>query len=160
FAGISRTHEDLSRRQEERIAAHVRGERLSPECEQDYAALRSELITLVEKVRLNPARIEQLVEQLYALNRKLISFEARLMRLAGDYGVPRETFLKHYYGHEQNPQWLHVLAATGGGWQRLAERRGPEVANIRGQVSGIAAEAGLPVPEFRRIVQTVQKGEK
>jgi RNA polymerase primary sigma factor len=160
FAGISRTHEDLSRRQEERIAAHVRGENLSPESEQDYAALRSELITLVEKVRLNPARIEQLVEQLYALNRKLISFEGRLMRLAGDYGVPRETFLKHYYGHEQNPQWLETLSQTGAGWAKLAERRTKEVGDIRAQVSGIAGEAGLPVPEFRRIVQTVQKGEK
>jgi len=160
FAGISETHEKLSKRQELRIQAHARGEKLLPEEEQLYAELRLELITLVEKVRLNPARIEQLVEQLYALNRRLISLEGRLMRLAGDYGVPRETFLKHYYGREQDPVWLEVLAQAGHGWQKLASHRGADVADIRRQVGELAGEAGLPVPEFRRIVQTVQKGEK
>jgi len=100
------------------------------------------------------------VEQLYALNRRLISLEGKLMRLAGDYGVPRETFLKHYYGREQDPIWLEVLAETGHGWQKLANQRGSDVGDIRRQVGEIAGEAGLPMPEFRRIVQTVQKGEK
>src|SRR6202012_1171405 len=86
--------------------------------------------------------------------------EGRLMRLAGDYGVKREVFLKHYYGHEQNPTWLETLVETGPGWQKLSAARAPEVAEIRRQISGIAGEAGLPVPEFRRIVQTGQKGEK
>jgi RNA polymerase primary sigma factor len=160
FQGISETHEALSRRQELRIQAHANGEKLSTEDETLYIALRLELITLVEKVRLNPARIEQLVEQLYNLNRRLIALEGRLMRLAGDYGVKREVFLKHYYGHEQNPNWLETLVETGPGWQKLSAARAPEVAEIRRQISSIAGEAGLPVPEFRRIVQTVQKGEK
>jgi RNA polymerase primary sigma factor len=160
FNGISETYEALSRRQEHRIQAHAKGLTLSPDDETLYLALRLELITLVEKVRLNPARIEQLVEQLYALNRRLIALEGRLMRLAGDYGVKREIFLKHYYGHEQNPTWLETLVETGQGWQKLAAARGNEVAEIRRQISTLAGEAGLPVPEFRRIVQTVQKGEK
>jgi RNA polymerase primary sigma factor len=160
FQGISETHEALSIRQERRIQAHAKGEKLSSEDETLYIALRLELITLVEKVRLNPARIEQLVEQLYNLNRRLIALEGRLMRLAGDYGVKREVFLKHYYGHEQNPTWLETLVETGPGWQKLSAARAPEVAEIRRQIGAIAGEAGLPVPEFRRIVQTVQKGEK
>ena len=160
FQGISETHEALSIRQERRIQAHAKGEKLSSEDETLYIALRLELITLVEKVRLNPARIEQLVEQLYNLNRRLIALEGRLMRLAGDYGVKREIFLKHYYGHEQNPTWLETLVETGPGWQKLSAARAPEVAEIRRQIGAIAGEAGLPVPEFRRIVQTVQKGEK
>jgi len=160
FQGISETHEALSKRQERRILAHANGEKLPTEEETLYIALRLELITLVEKVRLNPARIEQLVEQLYNLNRRLIALEGRLMRLAGDYGVKREVFLKHYYGHEQNPTWLETLVETGPGWQKLSAARAPEVAEIRRQISTIAGEAGLPVPEFRRIVQTVQKGEK
>jgi RNA polymerase primary sigma factor len=160
FQGISETHEALSKRQERRIQAHANGEKLPTEEETLYVALRLELITLVEKVRLNPARIEQLVEQLYNLNRRLIALEGRLMRLAGDYGVKREIFLKHYYGHEQNPTWLETLVETGPGWQKLASARGSEVTEIRRQIGAIAGEAGLPVPEFRRIVQTVQKGEK
>jgi RNA polymerase primary sigma factor len=160
FQGISETHEALSKRQELRIQAHANGEKLPPDEETLYVALRLELITLVEKVRLNPARIEQLVEQLYALNRRLIALEGRLMRLAGDYGVKREIFLKHYFGHEQDPTWLETLVETGPGWQKLAAARGSEVAEIRRQVGALAGEAGLPVPEFRRIVQTVQKGEK
>jgi RNA polymerase primary sigma factor len=160
FQGISETHEALSKRQERRIQAHANGEKLPTDEETLYVALRLELITLVEKVRLNPARIEQLVEQLYNLNRRLIALEGRLMRLAGDYGVKREVFLKHYYGQEQNPTWLETLVETGPGWQKLSAARAPEVAEIRRQISAIASEAGLPVPEFRRIVQTVQKGEK
>jgi RNA polymerase primary sigma factor len=160
FAGITATHENLSKRQERRIQAHANGEQLSPDEERLYASLRAELITLVEKVRLNPNRIEQLVEQLYALNRRLIGLEGRLMRLAGDYGVKRELFLKHYYGHEQDPTWLDTLVKTGPGWIRLANARGKEVGEIRRQIGGVAGEAGLPVSEFRRIVSTVQKGEK
>jgi RNA polymerase primary sigma factor len=160
FASISETHYALAQRQELRIQASARGEKLAPEEELLYAALRLELIGLVEKVRLNPARIEQLVEQLYALNRRLIALEGRLMRLAGDYGVKREIFLKHYYGFEQDPAWLDTLAATGGGWQKLHAARATEVAEIRRQVGALAGESGLPVPEFRRIVSTVQKGEK
>src|SRR3984957_4842469 len=160
FQGISETHEALSKRQERRIQAHANGEKLSPDEETLYIPLRLELITLVEKVRLNPARIEQLVEQLYALNRRLIALEGRLMRLAGDYGVKRELFLKHYYGHEQNPTWLETLVETGPGWQKLSAARGPEVGEIRRQIGALAGESGLPVPGFRRIVQTVQKGEK
>ena len=160
FQGISETHEALSIRQERRIAAHANGEKLSADDETLYIALRLELITLVEKVRLNPARIEQLVEQLYALNRRLIALEGRLMRLAGDYGVKRELFLKHYYGQEQNPTWLETLVDTGPGWQKLSAARGSEVGEIRRQIGALAGESGLPVPEFRRIVQTVQKGEK
>jgi RNA polymerase primary sigma factor len=160
FSAISATHDQLSKRQERRIQAHALGERLAPEEEQLYAQLRLELITLVEKVRLNPARIEQLVEQLYALNRRLIALEGRLMRLAGDYGVKRDIFLKHYYGNEQDPAWLDTLAPTAPGWQKLSQARGPEVAEIRRQIGSLAGESGLPVPEFRRIVSTVQKGEK
>jgi RNA polymerase primary sigma factor len=160
FSAISATHDQLSKRQERRIQAHALGERLAPEEEQLYAQLRLELITLVEKVRLNPARIEQLVEQLYALNRRLIALEGRLMRLAGDYGVKRDIFLKHYYGNEQDPAWLDTLAPTAPGWQKLSQARGSEVAEIRRQIGSLAGESGLPVPEFRRIVSTVQKGEK
>jgi RNA polymerase primary sigma factor len=160
FSAISATHDQLSKRQERRIQAHALGERLAPEEEQLYAQLRLELITLVEKVRLNPARIEQLVEQLYALNRRLIALEGRLMRLAGDYGVKRDIFLKHYYGNEQDPAWLDTLAPTAPGWQKLSQARGTEVAEIRRQIGSLAGESGLPVPEFRRIVSTVQKGEK
>jgi RNA polymerase primary sigma factor len=160
FQGISETYEAMSKRQERRIAAHANGEKLEADEETLYIALRLELITLVEKVRLNPARIEQLVEQLYALNRRLIALEGRLMRLAGDYGVKRELFLKHYYGNEQNPTWLETLVETGAGWAKLSNARGSEVGEIRRQIGALAGESGLPVPEFRRIVQTVQKGEK
>jgi len=160
FAGISATHDKLAKLQEHRIAAHGKGQELAPEKEQVYAAARAELIGLVEKVRLNPARIEQLVEQLYALNRRLIALEGKLMRLAGDCGVKRENFLQHYYGHEQAPNWLEKVGQLPGGWQKLAQNRTRDVTEIRRQIGGLAEEARLPVPEFRRIVSTVQKGEK
>jgi RNA polymerase primary sigma factor len=160
FAGITATHDKLAKSQERRMQAHAIGEKLPAKEEQLYAETRAELIGLVETVRLNPARIEQLVEQLYALNRRLIALEGKLMRLAGDHGVKREAFLQSYYGHEQDPIWLETLASAGPAWQKLASARGNEVADIRRQIGLLSGEAGLPVPEFRRIVSTVQKGEK
>ncbi|HLG86454.1 MAG TPA: RNA polymerase sigma factor RpoD [Alphaproteobacteria bacterium] len=160
FTGITDTHNKLARLQDRRITAHGKGKQLPANDEKAYNELRTELIGLVEKVRLNPARIEQLVEQVYGLNRRLIALEGRLMRLAADQGVKRDSFLQHYFGHEQNPNWLEMVGKLPGGWQKLVNNKAAEVAEIRKQIGSLAEESGLPVPEFRRIVSTVQKGEK
>ena len=101
------------------------------------------------------------MEQLYSLNRRLTSHEGKLLRLATDCKIKREDFLTHYYGYELDPNWLdRVKALPGKGWGRMVERHGDEAGRLREGIAGIAEEVRLPIGEFRRIVSTVQKGEK
>jgi len=110
---------------------------------------------------LNNIRIEDLVEQLYEVNRRLVADEGRLLRLAESVGIKRPEFLQNYIGNELGANWLdHVGTVSGRGWAKLAERHCAEVIRLRGAVAQVAAEAKLPIAEFRRVVQTVQRGER
>ncbi len=161
FDSIAVTYEKLRKLQEGRLAAVQRGEELSKQSDKRYERLRGELVELVNKVRLNNSRIEQLVEQLYGLNRRLTGLEGRLLRMATECRIKREDFLTHYFGHELDPNWIErVGALPGKAWPRFVERHGADVQRLREQIAEISSETRLPIGEFRRIVSTVQKGEK
>ena len=126
-----------------------------------YEKLKNEMVELMNAVQLNNARIDQLLDRLYKSNRELVSQEGKLMRVATESGVKREEFLKEYYGGELDPEWLgRVSGLKGKGWGKFAEENGKKITKIREKIAGISEEAGLPISEFRRIVSTVQKGEK
>jgi len=161
FEAISATYDKLHKLQEQRLVSLQRGEEMSRQADKRYNQLKGELIELVNKVRLNNQRIEQLVEQLYGLNRKLIGYEGKLLRLATDCRVKREEFIAQYFGHELDPNWVERLKSLPGkGWPKFVEKYEREIANVREQIRLVADEVRLPIGEFRRIVQTVQKGEK
>jgi RNA polymerase primary sigma factor len=106
-------------------------------------------------------RIEHLVEQLYDVNRRLVADEGRLLRLAESAGIKRSDFLSRYYGSELAADWLERVGALPElGWARLVERHAAEVTRLRGAVAQVAAETKLPIGELRRVVQTVQRGER
>jgi RNA polymerase primary sigma factor len=122
---------------------------------------RAEVIADVKSLSLNNGRIENLVEQLYDINKRLVKLEGRLLRLAESYGVKREKFLESYYGQEVNPAWEANLAEFDGkGWGEFAKREADTIREIRGDVATLATEAGLNIGEYRRIVHKVQKGER
>ncbi|MGV8834401.1 MAG: RNA polymerase sigma factor RpoD [Devosia sp.] len=124
-------------------------------------AFRVEVIADVKSLALNNGRIENLVEQLYDINKRLVKLEGRLLRLAESYGVKREKFLESYYGQEVNPAWEANLAEFDGkGWGEFAKREADTIREIRGDVATLATEAGLNIGEYRRIVHKVQKGER
>ncbi|MEI8395834.1 MAG: RNA polymerase sigma factor RpoD [Rhodospirillaceae bacterium] len=161
FFAIAVTYEKLHKVHESRLAAIQKGEETSRQSDKKYDRLKGDMIELVNQVRLNNGRIEQLVEQLYSLNRRLTSHEGKLLRLATDCKIKREDFLTHYYGYELDPNWLErVKALPGKGWGRMVEKHGEEAIRLREGIAGIAEEVRLPIGEFRRIVSTVQKGEK
>jgi RNA polymerase primary sigma factor len=161
FEQIAHTYGKLHKLQMQRIHALQRGEEVKPLVEKRYGKLRHELVELMQNVHLNNARIEQLVEQLYELNRKLNGLEGRLMRRALDCRISREEFLDRYLGEELTPGWLDgVGTLPARGWKTLAERHCDEVEAIRDRIGEISHEAGMPIPEFRRVVATVQKGER
>jgi RNA polymerase primary sigma factor len=161
FDTIAETYKRLHRLQDQRINALQKGEPLPRVTERRYEKLKAEIIDNVKRVRLNNTRIEHLVEQLYEVNRRLVGDEGRLLRLAENAGVRRSDFLQNYFGNELAGDWLErVEILPGRGWPKLIERHGTEAARLRGNIARIAGEAKLPIAEFRRIVQTVQRGER
>jgi len=160
FDAIAETYKKLAKVQEKRLAALQSGEEIPAQLERRYQKLTQEIVELMEMVRLNNLRIEQLVHQLYDLNRRLMGLEGQLLRLAEACGVRREQFLERYYGDELDPSWLQRNAKLGRGWKEFAARRAKEAAELRERIAAVAAESGLPISEFRRVVSTVQKGER
>ena len=159
FAAIESTYDKLHKIQQSRLAALQRGEDPGKP-DRKYERLRTELTELVNSVRLNNGRIEQLVDQLYTLNRKLISHEGRMLRLATEARVKRDDFLHQYYGHELDPKWLERVMNHSKAWRKFGEKNTDDIMKARGQVAEIAEQVRLPISEYRRIVATVQKGEK
>ena len=161
FEAIAESHKKLHRLQEQRINAMLKGEPLSKVTERRYEKLKSKAIEGVKRIRLNNIRIEHLVEQLYDVNRRLVSEEGRLLRLAEGAGVKRTDFLHEYFGNELCGEWLErVSVLPARGWAKLVERHRDDAVRLRRQVAQIALEAKLPIAEFRRVVQTVQRGER
>jgi RNA polymerase primary sigma factor len=158
---IANIHAKLSRVQDKRLGLLQKGEQVPTQTENRYQKLQAELVELMKDVHLNNARIEQLVDQLYGLNRRLIGLEGKLLRLAERCGVKRDEFLRHYYGRELDPRWVsRVKRLTGKGWSKFGEIYGDDAKVIRREIYGVADEAGLPISEFRRIVNTVKAGER
>jgi RNA polymerase primary sigma factor len=161
FEQIAATYKRLHRAQVHRLEAIRHNEEPKPALEKRFVKLRRELASLLQDVHLHNLRIEELVDQLYDLNRKLIGLEGRMLRLALDCRIKREEFLERYRSHELAPDWLdQIERLPGKGWRTFIERHGAEVAELRRQVASIADDTALPIVEFRRIVSTVQKGER
>jgi RNA polymerase primary sigma factor len=161
FDAIAETYKRLHRLQDQRINALQKGEPLPRVTERRYEKLKAEVIDNVKRVRLNNTRIEYLVDQLYEVNRRLVADEGRLLRLAESAGIRRSEFLQQYFGNELAGDWLErVETLSGRGWPRLVERHATDVARLRANIARVATEAKLPISEFRRIVQTVQRGER
>jgi RNA polymerase primary sigma factor len=161
FDAVADAHKKIHKVQDQRVTAQIKGVALPRVTERRYDKLKVEIIELLKRVRFNNTRIEHLVEQLYDLNRRLVTEEGRLLRLAEGSGIRRSEFLPHYLGDELAADWLERAGALPGrGWARLIERHCEDVARHRAAIAHIAAEARLPIAEFRRVVQTVQRGER
>ncbi|WP_313452372.1 RNA polymerase sigma factor RpoD [Brevundimonas sp.] len=146
--------------QDKLVQARLKGEALTAKDEKAYQALTTAISDRLKTMKLNNNRIEALVEQLYAINKRLIGLEGRLLRLADSYGISRPEFLKAYFGAELDPTWTDRIKEQGVRWTKFSENEASQIATIRSDVAAVALEAGLPIDDYRRIVQTVQKGER
>ncbi|MEE9273334.1 MAG: RNA polymerase sigma factor RpoD [Robiginitomaculum sp.] len=142
------------------INARLKGKALRAPQAKEYEGIQTKIIREIKSLHLNNARIEALLEQLYAINKDLIGLEGRLMRLADGNGVPRQDFLKAYLGNELEPEWINNLKGSSEAWDRFIGRENKAIVKIREEIGHLSRETGVPVDEFRRIVQTVQKGER
>ena len=161
FGKITSTYKKLHKLQIIRLEAIHKGDEIKPAQEKRYGKLRQESVSFMKDVCLNNLRIEFLIEQLYSLNRNLITAEGKLLRMATNSKIKREDFLDHYRNSELGPDWMKTISKLPGkGWGRFSARYGEDAKETRKIITEIADETGLPIGEFRRIVSTVQKGER
>ena len=161
FDTIADSFKRLRRLQVQDIEFRLKNTSLSPAQERKYKKLKEEIITEVKSLRLKQARIDSLVEQLYDINKRLVSNEGRLMRLSESYGVSREDFLKQYMGNELDPRWLNRISKLSAkGWKTLVAKEKDRIKEIRSLVHELAGQTGVEISEFRKIVHMVQKGER
>jgi RNA polymerase primary sigma factor len=161
FDTIADTFKRLRRLQDLDIQGKLKNETLSPAQERKSKKLKEEIIQEVKSLRLNQARIDALVEQLYDINKRLVGHEGRLMRLAESHGVIREGFLRQYQGSELDPRWLNrVSKLSEKGWKNFVARDKERIKELRTHIHTLASETGLEIGEFRKIVHMVQKGER
>ncbi|MBN9267557.1 MAG: RNA polymerase sigma factor RpoD [Hyphomicrobium sp.] len=161
FDAIASNYKKLRKQQDKKLEQQVAGEAGSRQQQKAYEKLREEIVKDVKSLSLNNARIESLVEQLYRINKNLISFEGRIMRLADSHGVVRTAFISEYYGNELDQTWLDRMAnSKSKAWDRLIKAERKQIEKIRAEIHQLASETGLEIAEFRRIVKSVQKGER
>ncbi|WP_170464332.1 RNA polymerase sigma factor RpoD [Ruegeria arenilitoris] len=152
----------LSEMQDSRISATLNeDDTFSDKDEATYQKLRSEIVELVNGLHLHNNRIEALIDQLYGINRRVMSLDSAMVKLADQARINRREFIDAYRGRELDPNWLSEMAEKPGrGWQMFIERSTAKVEELRNDMAQVGQYVGLDIPEFRRIVQQVQKGEK
>jgi len=160
FAVITDLFRQFQKVQGERLEALALGIDFPADKEERYHQLREELTAKVESVKFHAGRIEHLVDNLYVLNRRLTTLGGQMLRLAERHKVKRADFLETYVGRELDDSWLSEMATRDKKWAAFAAAEGDAAERIRSDVADIAAAAGVPLQEFRRIVNMVQKAER
>ncbi|NVK59721.1 MAG: RNA polymerase sigma factor RpoD, partial [Rhodobacteraceae bacterium] len=159
---ISRDYEELAEMQDARISATLNEDgSFSQSDEALYQKLRSEIVELVNGLHLHNNRIEALIDQLYGINRRIMSIDSSMVKLADQARINRREFVDEYRGNELDPNWMERMnEKSGRGWQMFIERFSDKVEELRADMAQVGQYVGLDISEFRRIVNQVQKGEK
>ena len=161
FDKVADNYKKLRRLQDQNVENKLKNSSLSPSQDRRYKKLHDEIVADVKSLALNQGRIDNLVETLYDINKRLVSYEGRLMRLAESHGVEREDFVKNYQNSELDPKWLLRVGKLGSkGWKGFVGHDKERIKEIRGEIHLLATETGLEIQEFRRIVHMVQRGER
>ncbi len=152
----------LSEMQDERMSATLNEDgSFTKKAEKAYQKLRAEIVLLVNELHLHNNRIDALIDQLYGINRRIMSIDSSMVKLADQARINRREFVDAYRGYELEPTWLERMAQKPGrGWAAFIERSSEKVGELRVEMAQVGQYVGVDIPEFRRIVQQVQKGEK
>ncbi|MBM0168809.1 RNA polymerase sigma factor RpoD [Altererythrobacter sp. C41] len=160
FARITDLFKKFEKLQAERVDVLGRGEEFPAAKEKKYEDLREQLTAEVESVQFHATKIEFLVDNLYAFNRRLTALGGQMLRLAERHKIKRADFLQAYIGNELDDSWLAARVKKDKKWAAFAEKEADAVERIRAEISDIASQTGMSLEEFRRIVNMVQKGER
>ncbi|WP_127900682.1 RNA polymerase sigma factor RpoD [Solirhodobacter olei] len=159
---VARDYSKLAEMQDLRMSATLNEDgTFSIEAEAAYQKLRSEIVELVNSLHLHNNRIEALIDQLYGINRRIMSIDSSMVKLADQARINRREFIDEYRGYELDPTWLDRMGEKDGrGWQAFIEKSASKVEDLRAEMAQVGQYVGVDISEFRRIVNQVQKGEK
>ncbi|MBI1330758.1 MAG: RNA polymerase sigma factor RpoD [Alphaproteobacteria bacterium] len=158
---IASLYKKLGKLQDASVEAQLADDELSNSQERRFKKLRNDTVDLVKGLKLNNNRIEALVDQMYGINRRLVSLEGRLLRLAEAHGVDRADFLREHFGNELDPNWARRVGRLSRiGWKDFVADERDKINDLRDEIQSLAQETRQSIVEFRRIVHTVQKGER
>ncbi len=158
---ISGYYDNLKKIQNKRMASILSGRKIIPSVEKSYTKLKKELIELMSSIHLNSNRVEQLVNQLNDMNTRLMTQEGKLLRLALSCKIKREDFIEAYQKSELDPNWIDKIAKKKDKhWNMFLDKHKDEIIEIRNNVAQMAQECDLPISEYRKMVETIKKGER
>jgi len=161
FDKVAKLQKRAQNMREKKLTAVREGTEFKRASERQLEKIEEELIELLRPVKLNNSSIEVLVGEHYNHNRRLVGLESQLLRMATKAKVKRESFMERYFGSELDPKWLQRIAhLSERGWKPFVQKNRDQIKEIRGQIDGIASDVGVPLDEFREIVQKIQRGER
>ncbi len=161
FNDITKLFKKLQKHNQELINADKKNEKNFTTVEKKYLKIQKEMIAAMKAVHFNSTTIEALMEALYELNKKLLLREGKMLRMATNAGVKREDFISQYLNFNFEKNWIQSLLATKDkNWEKFINRNHIEINKNIEEIKEIQAASELPLSEFRRIVGTVQQGER
>ena len=159
FKKLSRSFKKLQKLQKNKIDFQEKGKDFPKNSEKNYQTSKAVVVELIKGLQINTNKIEELISNLYVINKSIVSLEGRLLRLAMHYKISREEFLDKYIGNENNPYWLRKITRLAG-WENFVKDEKHQIKDIMNEIRGAASNIGLTLMEFKRIVNHVQKGER
>ncbi|MDG2416941.1 MAG: RNA polymerase sigma factor RpoD [Pelagibacterales bacterium] len=159
FKKLSKSFQKLQKLQKNKIDFQEKGQEFPKNSEKKYQESKLVVVELIKGLQINTSKIEELIGNLYVINKTIVGLEGKLLRLAMQYKISREEFLDKYMGNENNPYWLRKITRLAG-WEIFVKEKKTEIKDIMNEVRGAASDIGLTLMEFKRIVNHVQKGER
>lgn len=159
FKNISALCEKILKMQGDRLQSALGEKKLGDDFEKKYLKLRKELVEAIATVKLNEGRVDRILANLYAINKRLLESEIKFLKIAESQKIKRQVFLENYHGDELNPDWFKKVSKLKG-WSEFLTDKKDEIEKVRGDIASLAKEIGLDVSEFKRLVSDVQKGER
>ena len=156
---VAGTFKEILTLSERRIARLRKGEPLVPRSENRLSELRILLIEQMEKIYLNNNRQEELIDQMYGLNRQITNVEGSLLRLAENSGVNRKDFINSWVGNEINHNWI-LKPVKAKNWEKFTSENNDEIVRICDQVFDFVNNVSMPVQEYKKLIQIIQRGER
>ena len=158
-ANLSRDYNKLIKHQKEKLERLLSAKIFSPTKEKSYQKIVSDILKNIKSLQLSPPVLEELVQKHYIENKKIISLEGNLLRLAINHNIPRNEFIKFYIGNEINPN-LKIFLDTNPEWKKFFQKNKEDFKNIRERLVEISQKLGISVTDFKKLVSRIQKGEK
>ena len=156
---LTKEYSKLIKYQKEKLDCTLNSQTFSPAKEKSYEKVVNEILENIKSLQLSPSVLEELVQKHYVENKRIISLEGNLLRLAMDHKISRNEFIKFYIGNEINPN-LKKFLDTNSVWKQFFNKNKDEFKNIRERLIEISHKLGISVTDFKKLVSRIQKGEK